>query len=126
MKSTIVFDCPLSFGFSYRSSHVKDEIGIDTLARRIRDRHAEVWWHLRRGRGGRGGDGFNGGVDELAFHVLYLTVTGLGLQRVNQLHVPNRARRLGDKSGDALVALTTDTGRPVWRSPDADLRFPFR
>ena len=61
------------------------------------------------------------GAHELAGRVLHRAVGDLVLQRVDQLDVADRARRLADQTGDALVALAADADRPVDRGRDADL-----
>ena len=54
-------------------------------------------------------------LHELAGHVLHRAVADLVLQRVDQLDVADRAGRLRDEAGHALVALAADADRPVDR-----------
>ena len=89
---------------------------IDALARRVGDRDAEVRRAcLPRPRPRPRVTDSRLGAHELAGHVLDRAVGDLVLERVDQLDVADRAGRLLDEPGDALVALAADADRPVDR-----------
>ena len=98
---------------------------ICARARRVRNRHAEIFGHGRHGASGSRCHRFDVGVDELATLVLHGAVRDLVLERVHQLDVAERARRLRDEAGHAFVAFAADADRPVQRRVGADFLFPL-
>ena len=65
-------------------------------------------------------------LHKFAVGILHLRVRHLVLDRINQLDVAERARRLLDLPGDAFIPFSADTSRPVYRGICPDLLFPFR
>ena len=115
MKSTIAFAGGLVLRLLVQQQPGERRNRIARRALRVGDRHAEIGGHVRRGRRGRFRDRVDRGLDEFARGVLHRAEVDLVLQRVNQLDVADRSRRLRDQAGDAFVALAANADRPVDR-----------
>src|SRR5207249_2294417 len=75
---------------------------------------------------GRGEDALEAWSGELPGAVLHREEPQMVLERVRDVDVPDRARRLGDACGDAGAAALARADRPVDRHARPDLRLPHR
>src|SRR5581483_5695501 len=109
LEERIAFGDVLLVAIDEQVSESGDRIGL--RARLIGDRDAVVVRH--RGPRRCRGDGFHRRLDPLSVVVPQGRGGQLVLVRIRELHVADRAFRLLDHPGDALVSLSPQTGRPV-------------
>src|SRR5215472_9850451 len=99
--------------------------GVGLLARSVSDGHSEIFGHRLGSAGGGGGDPCERGFDENAGSILHVAVRDLVGFGVDKLNVTNGTGGVFDGSRNTLIALASQSNRPLHVRALADFGFPF-